>query len=85
MLVSQSRPTLCDPVDCSPPGFSVHGIPQARILDWVSISFSRGLPDPGIKPTSPALQADSVLSEPPLQYEKKIKKKDLFSTNDASF
>ena len=34
--------TLCDPVDCSPPGSSVHGIFQARILEWVAISFSRG-------------------------------------------
>ena len=39
--VAQSCPTLCDPVDCSPPGFSVHGILQARILEWVAISFSR--------------------------------------------
>ena len=41
-LVAQSCPTLCDPMDCSPPGFSVHGISQARILEWVAISFSRG-------------------------------------------
>ena len=41
-LVSQSCPTLCDPTDCSPPGFSVHGILQARIPEWVAISFSRG-------------------------------------------
>ena len=40
--VVQSCPTLCHPVDCSPPGFSVHGILQARILEWVTISFSRG-------------------------------------------
>ena len=40
--VSQSCPTLCDPMDCSPPGSSVHGIFQARILEWVAISFSRG-------------------------------------------
>ena len=40
--VTQSCPTLCDPVDCSPPGSSVHGILQARILEWVVISFSRG-------------------------------------------
>ena len=40
--VAQSCPTLCDPVDCSPPGSSVHGILQARILEWVAISFSRG-------------------------------------------
>ena len=36
----QSNPTLCDPVDCSLPGFSVHGILQARTLEWVAISFS---------------------------------------------
>ena len=40
--VAQSCPTLCDPVDCSPPGSSVHGISQAKILEWVAISFSRG-------------------------------------------
>ena len=40
--VAQSCPTLCDPVDCSPPGSSAHGILQARILEWVAISFSRG-------------------------------------------
>ena len=40
--VSQLCPTLCDPVDYSPPGSSVHGILQARILEWVAISFSRG-------------------------------------------
>ena len=41
--VSQSCPTLCDPMDCSLPGFSVRGIFQARILEWVAISFSRGI------------------------------------------
>ena len=40
MLVAQSCPTLCDPMDCSPPGFSVHGILQARILEWTAIPFS---------------------------------------------
>ena len=40
--VAQSCPTLCDPMDCSPPGSSVRGILQARILEWVAISFSRG-------------------------------------------
>ena len=39
---AQSCPTLRDPLDCSPPGFSVHGIFQARILDWVALSYSRG-------------------------------------------
>ena len=40
--VAQSCPTLCDPMDCCLPGFSVHGIFQARVLEWVAISFSRG-------------------------------------------
>ena len=44
--VAQSCPTLCDPMDCSPPGFSVHGIFQAWILEWVAISFSRGSSQP---------------------------------------
>ena len=44
--VVQSCPTLCDPMDCSPPGSSVHGILQARILEWVAISFSRGSSQP---------------------------------------
>ena len=39
--VAQSCPTLCDSMDCSPPGFSVHGIFQARVLEWVAISFSK--------------------------------------------
>ena len=44
--VAQLCLTLCDPVDCSPPGSSVHGILQARIMDWVAISFSRGSSQP---------------------------------------
>ena len=40
--VAQSCLTLGDPIDCSPPGFSVHGVFQARILEWVAISLSRG-------------------------------------------
>ena len=42
VLITQSCPTLCNPVDSSPPGSSVHEFPQARILEWVAISFSRG-------------------------------------------
>ena len=63
--VAWSCLTLCDPVDGSPPGSSVHGIVQARILEWVAIPFSGDLPNSGIKPRSPALQADSLPSEPP--------------------
>ena len=44
--VAQSCPTLCDPMDCSPPGSSVRGIFQARVLEWVAISFSRGFSRP---------------------------------------
>ena len=40
MLVAKLCPTLCGPTDCSPPGSSVHGIPQARILEWVAMPFS---------------------------------------------
>ena len=41
-LVAQSGPILCDPMDCSPPGSSVHEIPQARTLEWAAIASSRG-------------------------------------------
>ena len=44
--VSQSCPTLCDPVDCSLPGSLVHGIFQARILEWGAISCSKGSSQP---------------------------------------
>ena len=57
--------TLLDPMDCSPPCSSVHGILQARILEWVVTSSPGDLPEPGIKPRSPALQADSLPAEPP--------------------
>ena len=46
VLVTQSCLTLCDPTDCSPPGFSVHGILQVRILEWIAIPFSRGTSPP---------------------------------------
>jgi len=52
-------------MDCILPGSSIPGIFQGRVLEWVAISFSRDLPDPGIKPKSHALQADALPSEPP--------------------
>ena len=58
--VAQSCPTLCTPTVCGPPGFSIHGILKIRILEWVTISFSRGSSWPWIEPISPALQADSL-------------------------
>ena len=56
----QSCPTLCNPMDCSPPDSSVHRILQARILEWVACPPPGDLPDPGIKLESPALPADSL-------------------------
>ena len=46
VLVAQLCLTLCDPMYCSPPGSSVHGILKARILEWIAISFSRGSSQP---------------------------------------
>ena len=61
VCVTQLCPTLCDPMDCISPGPAVHGILQARILEWVAILLD--LPDPGIEPRSPALHADALPSE----------------------
>ena len=58
--VTQLCPTLCDPMD-----YTVHGILQARILEWVAFPFSRrDLPTPAIEPRSPSLQADVLPAEP---------------------
>ena len=54
----QLCPTLCNPMDCSLPGSSVHGILQARILDWVAMASSKGSSNPRIKSLSPMWQAD---------------------------
>ena len=62
--VTQSCRTLCDPMDCSLPGSSVRGILQARILEWVSILFSRGSLQP-MDGTQVSCIADSLPSEPP--------------------
>ena len=61
-LVAQSRLILCDPMDCSPPDSSVHGILQAGILEWVAMPPPGDLPDAGIEPASlvfPALAGRS--------------------------
>ena len=66
-VCAQSCPTLCDPVNCSPQGSSVHGILQARILEWVVSPSPGDLPGPGIEPASPeapVLQADSLPAKP---------------------
>ena len=58
--VAQLCPTLCNPM-----GYTVHGIFQATILEWIAFPFSRDLPNPGIKPRSPSLPADSLPAELP--------------------
>ena len=65
MLVTQSCLTLRNPMDCIPPGFSVCGISQARILEWLPVPSQGDLPGPEIEARSLMLQADSLLSEPP--------------------
>ena len=56
----KDAPFLCESVDCI-----VHGILQARILEWVAVPSPGNLPNPGIEPSSPALRADALTSEPP--------------------
>ena len=70
MKVAQSCPTLCNSMD----GI-VHGIRQARILEWLAFYSPGSLPDPRIEPGSPVLQVDSLLSEPPRLGAIKVKKK----------
>ena len=71
VLVTQLCQSLCNAIEFSPPASTIHGIFQARILEWVASSFFRGsshlrdFPDPGIKPTSSILQADALPSELP--------------------
>ena len=60
LLVTLLCPALGDPMDCSPPGSFVHGIFQARLLEWIAIPFSRGFSWCRIRLESPALQADSL-------------------------
>ena len=61
----QSYPTLHDPMDWSLTGSSVHGIIQARMLEWVAIPFPRDLPNPGIEPASPVLAGGFFTMDPP--------------------
>ena len=65
VLVAQSYPNFCDPMDYNPPGFSVHGDFSGRNTSRYSFPSLGDLPDPGIGARSPALQVDSLWSEPP--------------------
>ena len=69
VVCAHLHPNLCDLTDCSPPGSSVNGISQARVLEWIAISFSRGSSDLGIEPASlesPALSGRFFTTEPPM-------------------
>ena len=83
VVAPQLCSTLWDPVGCSPPASSVHGILQARILEWIAIPFSRGYSDPDIKPRSPTLQADSLLSEPPGKPQKEQSKLQIWERTEV--
>ena len=69
-LLAKLYLTLSNPMDCMPPGSSVHGFLQARILEWVAISFPGDLPNPGIKVASPALAGRFFTTKPPEKPQK---------------
>ena len=64
MLVARSCPTLCNPMDCNPPGSSIYGILKEKDQSGLPFPSPRDLPNPGIEPRSPAFWADSLPSEP---------------------
>ena len=66
---AQSCPTLRDPMDCSPPGSSVHGVLQARILEWAPMSFSRGSSQPGLEAGLPLCRQRLCLLSPQREVE----------------
>ena len=65
MFITQSCPTLCKSTDYSQLGSPVHGISQARTLEWVVIPSPGDLPNPGVQHASPTSHADSLPYEPP--------------------
>ena len=77
-------PTVCNPMDCSPPGPSVHGIFQARILEWVAISYSRHNPNLRIEPRSPAVAGRFFTTEPPGKPRKSTIPQSLCNPMDSS-
>ena len=81
MKVAQSLLTLCNPTDCSPPGSSLHTDSPGKNTGVGGHTPPGDLPNPGIKPSSPKLQMDSLLSEPP---GKPIARLDLYILNKFS-
>ena len=83
--VAQSCLTLCNPMDCSLPGSSLHGILQARILEWVAIFLLQGIfLTQGLEPRSSAFKADALTSEPP-GHTNNTKQKKLVNIRDDRF
>ena len=66
--ITKSYPTLWCPMECSPPGSSVHGISQTRILEWIAISSPGHHPNPGIESASPVLTGRFFTTEPPRKF-----------------
>ena len=64
-VVAKSRGTLCDSMDCGPPGSSVHGILQAEYWSGLPFPSPGDPPDPGIEPSAPALEGGFSTTEPP--------------------
>ena len=82
----QSCPILCDPMDCSPPGSSVHGVLQAKMLEWVAISSSRGFSQPRnqtLSLTSPAMAGEFFTTS--TTWETPSKKKKAIGCLEGSF
>ena len=78
--VAQSCPTLRDPVDCSPPGSSVHGILQARVLEWVAVAFSYIFTSAALKPLLDRLACENTNPIPAVECQTLVGKK---MTSDA--
>ena len=85
VLVAQMCPALCNPMDCSLPGSSVHEILWTRILRQIAIPSPGDLPDPGIEPRSPTLQADSLSSEPKMKRLEFLRTGNTCAASDFSF
>ena len=88
-LVSKFCLILCNPMDCSPPGSSVHGISQARIHEWVAISFSRRSSQPRDRPHDSCIGRQSLTAEPPgkatMEYYSAIKRDEIWVICTGSF
>ena len=72
--VTKSCLTLCDPMDCNPPGFSVHRILQQEYWSVLPFPSPGDLPNPGIKPASPAFTGEFFATEPPGEPKRPVRR-----------